>query len=219
MYLPDVPQRVVDVGGGYGLQAIMLARAGHTVAIVDLDPHMVDIARSLLAAEPGSIARRVSLVVGDGLRARELVGAEFDLACCHSVLAYEPDPAPLVAELVGLVRRGGLISIICIDRQAVAMRSALERRWSDALIALHTGRESRTADVGAVAHTRQQMGELLRDAGARVVGWQGIGIFTDHVSNRSDSDLEVMAAVEWIAGHRDPYRSVARCFHLIAERV
>jgi len=51
MHMSREPQRVVDVGGGFGRQAIMLARAGHSVVVVDVDPKMLSTAESQLLSE------------------------------------------------------------------------------------------------------------------------------------------------------------------------
>src|SRR5687768_10558138 len=39
-HLPQQPCRVLDIGGGAGEQALALARAGHTVTLLDSDPAM-----------------------------------------------------------------------------------------------------------------------------------------------------------------------------------
>ena len=106
-HLPPAPQRIVDVGGGFGRQAIMLARAGHSVVIVDPDPNMLAIARDALSIEPPEVVERVMLVSGDGATAEKLVGTDFDMACCHSVLMYQDDPVPLLRSVTALVRKNG----------------------------------------------------------------------------------------------------------------
>lgn len=219
MHMPPCPQRIVDVGGGFGLQAVLLARAGHRVVVVDFDEKMLTIARDKLSSEPREVSSRVELVYGDGREAARLVGTGFDLVCCHSVLTYEEDFAPMLSGLVGLVREGGLVSVLCINRESYAMRSGLQGRWREAAAIL----ESRELDgpyVPTRQHTRAEVVEVLESSGARVRDWQGIGVFTDHLTKwAGEEDLGEVCQVEWLASHRDPYRQVARCFHMIAERL
>lgn len=217
--LPATPQRIVDVGGGFGRQAIMLARAGHSVVIIDFDPNMLALARQELAREPVELRRRVELVLGDGESAPELVGTGFDLACCHSVLMYQEDAAPMVQSLVGLVRRGGLLSVLCVNREAIAMRSGLQGRWREAAATLLAGAQIDGQTLPSRAHTRQEITVMLASAGATVTDWQGVGVFTDHRTEPMVvDDPEDVYLVEWLAGTRDPYRQVARCFHMLARR-
>lgn len=218
--MPETRQRVVDIGGGYGQQAIMLARAGHSVMVVDIDSHMLDIARNALADEAEEVASRVELVLGDGEKALNLVGADFDLACCHSVLMYHNDPRPLLASLVRLARPGGMISVLSLNTEAKAMRSGLQGRWKDAAAALGVvGLDVDSPYVECHEHGREEVCGMLEAEGAKLKAWEGVGIFTDHLTETLFvEDPEDVYLVELIAGSRDPYRQVARCFHLIAER-
>lgn len=216
--LPQEPQRIVDVGGGFGRQAIMLARAGHSVVVVDFDANMLAIARDQLSSEPPEVKARVELIHGDGEASEILVGKDFDLACCHSVLMYQDDPAPLLATLVRLVRPGGLISIVSINTQARAMRCGLQGRWRETVASLEAGTQIDSRYFPSREHTREEITEILEACGARAKCWHGVGIFTDHLTEQLvvDEPEEVYRA-EWLAGQQDPYRQVARCFHLLAD--
>ncbi len=218
MYMPSGPQRVVDVGGGFGLQAIMLARAGHSVVIVDFDPTMLAIARNKLSKEPQEVSSRVELVLGDGNEAAELVGRGFDLVCCHSVLMYQPDYSPMLSSLIDLTRKEGLVSILGVNQGSYAMRSGLQGRWREAA-AILSGDLFESDYAPSRTQTRDEVVKALEESGARIRGWHGVGVFTDHLTEKSTlTDLEAIAQVEWLAGNQEPYRSVARCFHIVAER-
>lgn len=218
-FMSQEPQRVVDVGGGYGRQAIMLARAGHSVVVVDCDQHMLDLAQNELAKEPKDVSARIELVLSDGGAVAELVGTNFDLACCHSVLMYQNDPVPMLSDLVNLVHQGGLISILSLNTEAIAMRSGLQGRWRETIASLQAGEEMDNRYLPSREYSRKQITEILEAFGASVRWWHGIGVFTDHLTETLfvDDPAEVIL-VEWLAGTIDPYRQVARCFHLIAER-
>jgi hypothetical protein len=38
------------------------------------------------------------------------------------------------------------------------------------------------------------------------------------VLTEPEDDLDAIRLVEWLAGNQDPYRQVARCFHVVAQR-
>jgi S-adenosylmethionine-dependent methyltransferase len=197
----------------------MLARAGHSVVVVDPDANMLAIAREELSREADDVAARVQLVMADGEAAGSAVGTEFDLACCHSVVMYEDDPGPLLASVVRLVRRGGLISVLSLNSEASAMRSGLQGRWREAA-AILMGFQTNAQYVASAEHRREDVAKMLEAAGARIIGWQGVGVFTDHLRETLVvDDPEEVYQAEWLAGQRDPYRQVARCFHMLAERM
>lgn len=217
--LPSESQRVVDVGGGYGLQAVMLARAGHFVTIVDLDPHMLGLAERLASQESQDVRRRLSFVLGEGHEAASIVGTGFDLVCCHSVLMYEENAAPILNTLVALARPEGLLSVLSLNPASNAMRSGLQGRWRETVATLQSGTQMDDRYVQCREHSREDVFEILQTAGAQILDWHGIGIFTDHLTKTilADDPAEVILA-EWLAGTRDPYRQVARCYHLLAQR-
>jgi S-adenosylmethionine-dependent methyltransferase len=208
------PGAVLDIGGGDAVLALHLAAAGHTVAVHDIDPRMIALGRARLAQAPDGLARRVRLACAPATDASPRAA---DLVCCHSVLMYEDDPAPMVRAAVRACRVGGHVSIVAVDPAAIAMRPGLAGCWAEAVDALETGAPSAARYAPSRNHPRAEVERLLAAAGARTVHWSGIGIFTDHSDGPIDTDdPDALLAAEWLAGQRDPYRRVARCYHLIA---
>jgi SAM-dependent methyltransferase len=219
-HLPDDrPQRVLDVGAGTGQQGIALARAGHDVVLLDPDHAMLDAARNAVDREAPQVRARVRFVHGGGERAAELAGEEFDLVCCHGVLMYLPDPAPLIAALCRAVRVGGLISVLAKNGDALAMRPGIEGRWSDALDALTRPVETGRLGLASRADSLPTLARLLDKNNAPLVAWYGVRIFTDHLRDAPvAADFDRICDLEWAAGTRDPYRRVARLLHLVARK-
>ncbi|WP_239309756.1 MULTISPECIES: methyltransferase [unclassified Frankia] len=219
-HLPAAPRRVVDIGGGAGQQALALAHAGHQVTLVDHDPEMLAAAQSALLAEDPGIRQRVDLVDARGEDAVTVVGGDWDLVCCHGVLMYLDDPRPMLAALVDLARPdGGLISVLGKNARALAMRPGVEGRWSDALTMLESNSETGRLGVPSRADTVDDVTAHLAAAGAPTMVWYGVRIFTDHLRDTPvGADFDLVCDLEWEAGRRDPYRHVARLFHLVAHR-
>lgn len=218
-HLPARPCRVVDIGGGFGRQAQLLAQAGHDVVVVDPDETLLQAARDRFARIDPAVAASITLVAGSGERAADLVGTDFDLVCCHSVLLYLADPEPMLRELVRLARPGGLISVLSLNRDAVAMRDALQGDWRAALATLAAGAERGGRYLATRADDPRELSRSLARLGAQPRFWHGVRAFTDHRADLSPDDLADICELEWQAGRRDPYRAVARLFHLIAARV
>lgn len=220
IHLPPWPQRVVDVGGGEGHQAIGLARAGHHVVLLDPDPAMLAAAGRRLREETPEVRGRVELVRGYGEDASALVGpAAFDLVCCHGILMYLREPETLLRALTGLVAPGGLLSVLAVNADAIAMRAALEGRWADARTALETGTDGGGRNLAHRADTVEEIQALLTSAGMSVLDWYGLRAFSDHLGDTEPGpDFEELCELEWAAGTRDPYRRIARLFHVVARR-
>ena len=219
-HLPTSPARVVDIGGGAGQQALPLARTGYEVTILDPSPAMLREARRNLASEGEEVRRRVSLVEGEGERAVEILGSEsFDAVLCQGVLMYLEDPRPMIQALAGVARPGGLISMLAKNASALALRPALEGRYEDALAALEADRDLGRLGVVTRGDTVEGLSALFEEAGIEITRWYGVRVFTDHLGDLPpDSNLASILKLEWKAGQSDPYRSVARLFHLVGQR-
>lgn len=219
-HLPGAPARIADVGGGAGQQAIPLSRRGYEVTIIDPSPKMLAEARKRLAREEAGVRRRVRLVGGTGERAQETLGGEtFDAVLCHGVLMYLEDPRPMIHALSALLRPAGVVSVLAKNATALAMRPALEGRYHDALSSLKAERDRGRLGVITRGDTVEDLCGAFRGAGVEALQWYGVRVFTDHLGDRMPGeDLPEVLELEWEAGRREPYRSVARLIHLVGRK-
>ena len=218
-HLPKPPARILDVGGGSGTHAIQLARQGHQVVLLDPAEEMLANARAALSTEPAEVRQRIQLIRGPGEHAPTLLaGQHFDIVVCHGVLLYLDDPNPMLDALVAMTRPdGGLLSILTKNADALAMRPALEGRYPDALAALNDDQETNRLGLATRSDTPDQLSAALRQRGTHQVCWYGVRCFTDHLGDTPpDDQLPAIIDLELAAGDRDPYRQIARLFHLLA---
>lgn len=217
--LPGTGARTIDIGGGDGRMAIALARLGHRVTLVDSDPAMIAAAGLALAPLPAEFSSHIEMLVGSGTKVAATLGNQYDLVCCHSVIMYEADPAPLIAALAALARPGGIVSVIGVNPDALAMRPGLQGRWREAIETLMQGEKSPDRYVASVDHPRQTIAELFEKNALTLLDWHGIGIFTDHLAGPVEAkEPRDVVEAEWLAGSREPYRNIARCYHLVARK-
>jgi len=222
-HLPPAPARLLDIGGGNGVQALEFARRGYDVTVCEPDPLMLSEARRALADTPQTVRRRVTLVQGDGRDAVRLVGTGWDATFCHGVVMFVPEPEPLLTRLVELTRPGGIVSVVGKNGPALALRAGLQGRWCDATAQLG---EPEEGDAGLRPPVRLRPADdpatiaaILTDAGTRPLARYGIRIFTDHLGDIPPGpDADAVVDAEWAAGARDPYRAVARLIHHVHRR-
>jgi SAM-dependent methyltransferase len=225
-HLPAPPATVLDVGGGAGHQSFPLARAGYDVTLLDPSAAMLDKARQRLERLPVEARRRVTLVEADGANAEDAVrGQHFAAVLCHGVLGYLEQPEPVIDQLCRCAAADGIVSIMAGNADAAAVRSALERRWDDALAAFDARTEIGVLGLPTRADTVEELGELLRRRGVEPQDWYGVWLFVDWLDlsgaalDPDDSEqLAAAARVELEAGRRDPYRQLSRIFHLVGRK-
>ncbi|MDQ7804087.1 methyltransferase [Amycolatopsis sp. A133] len=222
-HLPAPPASVLDVGGGAGHQSFPLARAGYDVTLLDSSAAMLGKARQRLGQLPEAVRQRVTLVKADGADADEAVGGRrFDAVLCHGVLGYLERPDPVLDQVCRCAAPGGLVSVMTGNAEAAAVRPAMEGRWEDALEAFDARSEVGVLGLPTHAGTVAELGESLRRRGVAPVEWYGVWLFVDWLdlsgAGPGLAETERVAAVEFEAGRRDPYRRLSRVFHFVGRR-
>ena len=112
---------VLDVGCGGGLLAEALCRKGATLTAIDRAPTMIEVAR-LHAAEAGLA---IDYRVEDAAALLADPAQRFDVVCCMEMLEHVPDPAAMLAVLVGLVKPGGDLFVSTTNRNAKSFALAI----------------------------------------------------------------------------------------------
>ena len=216
-HLPPPPASVLDVGGGAGHQSLPLARLGYDVTVLDPSTAMLAKAEERVAQEPDDVRSRIRLVRGAGESAVEATdGRRFSAVLCHGVLMYLPAPEPLLDVLCRCVEPGGVVSIMALNAETMAVRPALEHRWADALAGFDATGEIGVLGTPTRGDTVEHLSELLRRGGVEPRAWYGVWLFSDWMDLPvGDTDVEAVAEVELKASLRDPYRQLSRVFHLV----
>jgi 2-polyprenyl-6-hydroxyphenyl methylase/3-demethylubiquinone-9 3-methyltransferase len=181
---PLTGRSVLDVGCGAGLMCEPLARMGASVTGVDSAPENAAIANDH-ACEQGLaityLAQEVAQVLG-----------HFDLVTAMEVVEHVSDPAGFVQALADHVAPGGLLIMSTPNRTALSRIGmvGLAERFGMVPPGTHHWDQFITPD---------ELGELLTNAGMRVVATKGIGWSLTRGLHLSDS-LEMNYLVAAVRG-------------------
>ena len=67
--------------------------------------------------------------------------------------------------------------------------------------------------------TVEGLSAAFAEAGLTVEQWYGVRTFSDHLGDSMPGDdLPEILELEWEAGKREPYRSVARLIHVVGRK-
>lgn len=206
--------RVLDVGGGAGHLARLLANEDRSVVVLEPSAEMRDRAHVVLAG-----AERVEVEAGDaGSIPRRTDAGSFDAVVCHAVAPYVDDLDDLISDIAAAARPGGVLSVVVKNRDALAMRPALEGRWSDVPDAVDAEGDAGGLGIVNKAHTVSDVFEAMHRAGCDVIEWYGIRVVSDVLAYESDANVEEVLEAERSLTNRDPYRSLGRLLHVVGVR-
>ncbi len=97
--------KLLDVGGGIGLNALEAAKRGAQVTFIDLSPEVVQRARKNIDSTPYAAAIRTQQ---DDITRSKLPAATFDKAICHSTLEHIPEDTKALANIAKALKPGGV---------------------------------------------------------------------------------------------------------------
>jgi S-adenosylmethionine-dependent methyltransferase len=220
-HLAQAPLKILDAGGGNGLDSLPLAAKGHGVTIVDYSAEMLADARR--KAADVNAQEHVATQLGDVLTLPQLCPApSFDVVLCHNVLQYVDDVPALLAALAGVLKPGGWLSLIGVNRYALPYRAAFSRGDLVDAYAQLDQRSEVSSLFGATMteYTAEEIVALLPDAGCELVQHYGVRCLCDYWgTNELKSDPVVFAALEKLElalTDRYPYKLLARYFQIVA---
>ena len=212
--------RIVDIGGGTGGFAVRLAAQGHTVTVVDPSPDAL--AALDRRADEAGVADLVTGVQGDvaDLEAHVEAGTA-DVVLCHGVLEVVPEPAAALRTIAGVLRPGGLLSLLVAQRHAAVVARAMAGHFQQAL-ALLDDPQGQPAGRAGRRYTADEVADLLTGAGFDLDSVHAVRVFADLVPG-SLLDLEpgataALVELERAVAGRAEYLPLATQVHVLATR-
>ncbi|MDQ6523542.1 methyltransferase domain-containing protein [Nocardioides sp. LHD-245] len=207
--------RILDVGGGDGMDALPLALAGHDVTVVDPSEAWLGEAQRRAAAAGATIA-----TVRAGLD--DLPPGEWDLVMCHFVLRYRDGAADDIGALARRVRPGGRLSLMDVNPDGRVLRELLNGGPAAALEELKADR----AKVETFRTSARKVSVETTMSEATAAGLTPIGIFgnriandllVDNTSKHDPAFFEQLLALELELCDREPFNRVGFAWQLVLE--
>lgn len=218
--------RVLDVGGGNGLDSLPLARLGHRVVIVDYSAAMLADARARV--EAAGLQDSVELQQADiGDIADLFPGESFDVVLCHNVIQYIPvwnDQSALLCRLARVLRPSGFLSLVSMNRlSSVYAELFLRGNPAGALRQIDTDTvQGLMFDAPLHVLSALEACDMLEDAGLEIAADYGLLCVTpywgDNAAKHDPAVYEQLEALELALSDRRPYKVLARHYQVIARR-
>lgn len=159
----------LDAGGGVGINAIMMARICKSVALLDITPQILELARKNIAKS--GLQDQVAIFKGDITDMRDFEGDSFSfVVCVGDALSYVLDQRDkAIKELIRVARRGSIL-ILGTDSKYGFLRLRLaEGKIEEAWDILHTNETYCGMGPRTHLYTVPEMRSLLELNGCRLL--------------------------------------------------
>jgi ubiquinone/menaquinone biosynthesis C-methylase UbiE len=206
-FLPPVPAEILDVGGGPGVYAAWLARAGYRVHLIDPVPLHITQAQEAAAAQPAS---PFTAALGDA-RKLDAPDASCDAVLCLGPLYHLSERAERLAALAEarrVLRPGGVAFLGAISRFGSLLDAVRQGYLVDpeALAVIETTvRHGRNVNPGldrypgwfptAHFHLPDELAEEIVESGLAldgIVGVEGPGGFIGEGAGDPDKQAQLL---------------------------
>lgn len=222
-HLGQNEMRILDAGGGNGLDAIPFAKQGHKIDLVDYSPEMLTDIQDRILQE--NLSAQITTHLADVTNILDLFpDTKFDLILCHNVLQYIDDVPLLFRNLANLLRPNGVISIVSINRYSTPYHTAfLDNNLSETFAQLNTRTsKARIFDAVMTNYCADEIKELLENVKIVVEGDYGLRCLCDYWANneqKSDPGIfEQLEQLEFALTELHPYKLLARYYQVVGRK-
>ena len=217
------PLRILDAGGGNGLDSLRLARMNHRVELVDISRQMLDDARA--SAALAGVGDRLHTRAIDILDIPEYYDRDtFDIVLCHNVIQFVDDVNSRLQGLADVLKPGGFISLVSTNQYSLPYQAAfLEQDLDKAFASLEiVDQYNPVFDLDAHEYRPDEIIDRLDSMGFTLEKHYGIRcLFNYWGTNELKEDSEVyekLRKLEYELTERYPYLLTARQFQLILRK-
>ncbi|PIE42967.1 MAG: tRNA uridine 5-oxyacetic acid(34) methyltransferase CmoM [Gammaproteobacteria bacterium] len=209
--------RILDAGAGMGQIGIRLAQLGHCVTLVEPSENMMQYARQQIAKtdiEPIKIQPFCIAIQDMPVQWR----GQFDLVVCHAVMEWLAEPFDVLQDLLAMLKPAGQLSLMFYNKHSVILRNLIKGNFRKVNTGDFSGYKNSLTPIHPIEP--QDVYQCLHDHGLSIKSRAGIRVFSDYLSREVSQarTLEDILDLEKKLCRTEPYVSIARYIHLIAER-
>ena len=217
------PLRILDAGGGNGLDALALARMNHHVDIVDISQQMLNDARAN-AALAGVTHRVDTHAIDIHALDRKFPAKLFDLVLCHNLIQFVDDLQAVLESIVKMIKPGGMLSLITTNQYSLPYQAAfLDGDLDQAYKMLDEDKHYNSVfDINVHEYRHDDIITLLEELGLKLEKHYGIRCLYNYWGTnelkQNTAIHDKLKKLEMELTERYPYKLGARQFQLIARK-
>jgi S-adenosylmethionine-dependent methyltransferase len=219
-FLPNLPAKALDLGGGDGRDTEWLINQGFEVTLVDPSAEMIEKAKVRLQ---DSDAVNIQHLKPDEIIS-VLADQQFDLVLSHGVLMYcIDDPGAHLDTISQLAKPGAVVSLLTKGFGGALDRFLSHEDFNSASRLMESERCVNNLGLETWAYKPETVTEMLGRHALQLIDWFGVRVATDHdgrdISTLPQEELEVILSAERLFSKNHSTRGLGQMIHYLARRV
>lgn len=215
-YLDD-EKSVLDIGCGFGVTALSLAKKGCKVTALEPNKELLAVAKE--KALDNSVAIEFKNLNMSQLDSFE---SNADFLICHNVLEYVDDPEKAISDLASKTNQSGYLSLITHNPMANVLKKAIVDKSPKKALTYIGENSDYSSVIGAEIslYSNEAIQKWLNNAGFEVVNRYGVHNLYGYIDNEFKFDADwnkQMTELEMQVSSISPYRDIAIFTHTIAQ--
>jgi len=221
-HIEDRPMRILDIGGGDGMDAIHYANLGHSVTLTDCSSTMLSEAKK--AADEQGVTERLRFIqTGDEPVPDLLHEKPFDLTLCHMMIEFVPDAQLLLRNACKLLSTNGLFSVLDTNRYSDVYMQAFQMKSLSGACDVIGKKEYFHPWVNRLTprFSADDIIDQFRQNNCSLVGHYGVLSVCAYLPNEPKFDskyYEELEKLEDSLTDKYPYYFLARFFQVIVQK-
>lgn len=214
--------RILDIGGGDGMDAIHYAALGHAVTLTDCSPAMLEEARK--SAEAQGVFERLRFYQTGPKAIPDFTHEQsFDLILCHMMIEFVLDGQALLRNACKLLTPQGWLSILDTNRYSDVYMQALQMKSLVEALNVVGRKEYLHPWVNRLTprFSADQIISQISQYGCSLVGHYGVLNVCAYLPNAPKFDPQYYTELERLEERLTdtyPYYLLARFFQLIVQK-
>lgn len=221
-HVKDHPLRILDIGGGDGMDAIHYAGLGHSVTLSDCSSTMLSEAKK--SAEEQGVAERLRFIQTGPEAVPDLFHEQpFDLILCHMMIEFVPDAQSLLGNACRLLSTNGLFSVLDTNRYSDVYMQAFQKKSLSGARNAIGAKEYFHPWVNRLTprFSADEIIDLCGQVNCSLVGHYGVLSVCAYLPNAPKFDPQYYSQLEElqdILTDKYPYYLLARFFQVIVQK-
>jgi len=204
-----------DAGCGFAQISLWLAQAGHHLTLCDISEKMLQQAKQHFS--DASLQADFYHESAQDVAARQ---PQFDLVLFHAVIEWMAEPIDSLDIVLSKVKRGGYLSLLFYNRNAMVYANVLKGQWrlKPILEDRYIGKGNKLSPPNP--QFPHEIEQHLNAAGFDIKAHTGIRVFHDYLSDeiRDKTNNDELFELEARYCRLPIYRDMGRYVHLLAKK-